>query len=126
MSEPHIHPDGSDHDHEHPGMVADGRPPYYPQRIRAIEALLVEKGVLTPDEVQRQVDYIKARSPALGARIVARAWVDPRYKARLLENAKAAAAELGIDASGVSEIMAVENTETVHNLIVCTLCSCYP
>src|SRR5437763_15886528 len=124
MSEPHIHPDGSHHDH--PGIVPDSKPPYYPQRIRAIEALLVEKGVLTPDEVQHQIDYIESRSPSLGARIVARAWVDPEYKARLLKNAKTAAAELGIDASGVSEITAVENTESVHNLIVCTLCSCYP
>jgi len=118
------HADG--HDHEHPGVVADGRPPYYALRIRAIEALLLEKGVLTKEDIQRQVDYIESRSPALGARMVARAWVDPAYKQRLLTDAKAAAAELGIDASGVSEIRAVENTETVRNMIVCTLCSCYP
>ena len=125
MSEqPLPHADG--HDHEHPGVVADGRPPYYALRIRAIEALLLEKGVLTKEDIQRQVDYIESRSPALGARMVARAWVDPAYKQRLLTDAKAAAAELGIDASGVSEIRAVENTETVRNMIVCTLCSCYP
>jgi nitrile hydratase len=128
MSEQHTpHVDGHDHDgHEHPGVQQDGRPPLYAQRIRAIEALLIEKGVLSKEDIQNQVDYIEARSPALGARIVARAWVDPDYKARLLSDAKAAAVELGIDASGVSEIVAVENTDTVHNMIVCTLCSCYP
>ena len=122
------HEDDADHGHEHDhaGLIPDGRPPYYARRIRAIEALLVEKGVLTRDDVQRHIDLIEARSPALGARIVARAWVDPDYKQRLLTNAKAAAAELGIDASGVSEIVAVENTETVRHMIVCTLCSCYP
>jgi len=120
------HADGHDHEHEHPGVVPDGRPPYYALRIRAIEALLLEKGVLAKEDIQRQVEYIESRSPALGARMVARAWVDPAYKQRLLQNAKSAAAELGIDASGVSEIRAVENTETVRNMIVCTLCSCYP
>jgi nitrile hydratase len=127
MTEQHVpHADGADHDHEHPGMEADGHPPYYAQRIRAIEALLVEKGVLSHEDIQRQIDFIEARSPALGARMVAHAWVDPAYKQRLLANAKAAAAELGIDASGVSEIVAVENTDTVHNKIVSTLFSCYP
>ena len=128
MTEQHTdHPDRHDHDgHEHPGIQPDGRPPYYALRIRAIEALLIEKGVLSKDDIQRQIDYIEARTPALGARIVARAWVDPAYKRRLLTDAKAAAAELGIDASGVSEIVVVENTDAVHNMIVCTLCSCYP
>jgi len=121
------HADGHDHDgHEHPGVLPDGRPPFYAQRIRAIEALLIEKGVLSKDDIQNQIDYIESRSPALGARIVARAWVDPAYKARLLTDAKAAAAELGIDASGVSEIVVMQNTDAVHNMIVCTLCSCYP
>jgi nitrile hydratase alpha subunit len=119
--QPHV--DG--HDHDHP-VQPDGRPPYYGQRIRAIESLLIEKGVLSRDDIHHHVEYLESRSPALGARIVARAWVDPAYKQRLLTDAKAAAAELGIDASGVSEIVAVENTDTVHNMIVCTLCSCYP
>jgi nitrile hydratase len=129
MTEQHVpSTDGADHDHahEHPGMQVDGRPPYYAQRIRAIESLLIEKGVLIQEDIQRQIDFIESRSPALGARIVARAWVDPAYKQRLLTNAKAAAAELGVDASGVNEIVAVENTDTVQNMIVCTLCSCYP
>src|SRR6266487_3851433 len=129
MTEQHIPTaDGADHDHahEHPGMQVDGQPPYYAQRIRAIQALLIEKGVINQDDIQRQIDFIESRSPALGARMVARAWVDSAYKQRLLTNAKAAAAELGIDASGVTEIVAVENSDTVHNMIVCTLCSCYP
>jgi nitrile hydratase len=69
---------------------------------------------------------MEARTPANGARMVARAWVDPEYKALLLSNTKAAALELGIDASGPVEFVTVENTPEVHNLIVCTLCSCYP
>src|SRR6266540_2309305 len=128
MTEQRIpHGNGADHDgHDHEGVVPDGRPPYYALRIRAIQALLVEKGVLTQEDIQNQIDYIESRTPALGARMVAKAWVDPEYKKRLLANAKTAAAELGIDASGVTEIVAVENTDRVRNMIVCTLCSCYP
>ena len=95
-------------------------------RIRAIEALLVEKGVLTEEDVQRQIEYMETRSPANGARLVSRAWVDPQFKTLLLSDTKAAALELGIDASGAVEFVTVENTPEVHNLIVCTLCSCYP
>ena len=98
----------------------------YASRIRAIEALLVEKGVLTEPEIQDRISYMESRSPANGARLVARAWVDPGFKARLLSDTKAAAQELGIDASGPVEFVVVENTPRVHNLIVCTLCSCYP
>ena len=98
----------------------------YASRIRAIEALLVEKNVLTEPEIQDRISYMESRSPANGARLVARAWVDPEFKARLLSDTKAAALELGIDASGPIEFAVVENTPEVHNLIVCTLCSCYP
>lgn len=115
-----------EHDHPHEGVNPGAEAGYYAGRIRAIEALLVEKGVLTKEDVRRQIEYMEARSPANGARIVARAWVDAKYKARLLSDAKAAAAELGIDASGPVEFVVVENTPAVHNLIVCTLCSCYP
>jgi nitrile hydratase subunit alpha len=110
------------HDGVKPGAEAD----YYARRIRAIEALLIEKGVLTKEDVRRQIEYMEARSPANGARLVARAWVDPGFKARLLSDTKAAAMELGIDASGPVEFVVVENTPRVHNVIVCTLCSCYP
>ena len=98
----------------------------YARRIRAIETLLVEKGILTKEDVRSQVEYMESRSPANGAKLVARAWVDPGFKARLLSDTKAAALELGIDASGPVEFVTVENTPEVHNLIVCTLCSCYP
>ena len=112
--------------HTHDGVKPSAEAGYYAGRIRAIEALLVEKGVLTREDVRRQLTYMEARSPANGARLVARAWVDPEFKAKLLSDTKAAAAELGIDASGSVEFVTVENTPEVHNLIVCTLCSCYP
>ncbi len=112
--------------HTHDGVKPGAEVGYYARRIRAIEALLIEKGVLTKDDVRRQIEYMEARSPANGARLVARAWVDPDFKSRLLSETKAAARELGIDASGPVEFVVVENTSEVHNLIVCTLCSCYP
>jgi nitrile hydratase subunit alpha len=98
----------------------------YAARIRAIEALLTEKGVLTEPEVQDRISYMESRSPANGAKLVARAWVDDDYKRRLLSDGKAAASELGINPEHPAEFIVVENTPEVHNLIVCTLCSCYP
>jgi nitrile hydratase subunit alpha len=112
--------------HEHDGVKPGAEAGYYARRIRAIEALLIEKGVVTKEDVRAQIEYMEARSPANGARLVARAWVDPEFKARLLSDTKAAAQELGIDASGPVEFVVVENTPRAHNLIVCTLCSCYP
>jgi nitrile hydratase subunit alpha len=113
----------SDHSHEEAGS---GTPSPYAARIRAIEALLLEKGVLTEPEVQDNISYMEARSPANGARLVARAWVDPDFKELLLTDGKAAASELGMDPQHPAEFIVVENTPEVHNLIVCTLCSCYP
>src|SRR5205085_8308860 len=84
-----------------------------------------EKGVLTSDDVRRTVERIDSQTPLLGAKVVARAWVDPAYKARLLADGTAAVEELGIPMEGV-RLVVVENTPEVHNLIVCTLCSCYP
>ena len=113
--------------HGHPHHEAGQQPiSPYAHRIRAIEALLVERGVLTEPEIQDRIAYMESRSPENGARLVARAWVDPGFKERLLSDTKAAAKELGIDASGPVEFVVVENTPEVHNLIVCTLCSCYP
>jgi nitrile hydratase subunit alpha len=114
------------HSHSHDGVKPSAEARYYARRIRAIEALLVEKGVLSKEDVWRQIEYMEARTPANGARMVARAWVDPEYKDLLLSDTKAAALEFGIDASGPVEFVTVENTPEVHNLIVCTLCSCYP
>ncbi|MBA3610731.1 MAG: nitrile hydratase subunit alpha, partial [Rubrobacter sp.] len=116
--------DGHEHSHTRPGAGAEGG--YYAHRIRAMEALLVDKGILTKDEVRKQISYMESRTPANGARIVARAWTDPEYQAMLLSDTKAAALELGVDASGPVEFITVENTPEVHNIIVCTLCSCYP
>ena len=116
----------SDHHHPHEDTGTARTTSPYAARIRAIEALLVEKGVLTEPDVQDRIAYMESRSPANGARIVARAWTDPGFKELLLSDAKAAARELGIDPSHPAEFVVVENTPTVHNLIVCTLCSCYP
>jgi nitrile hydratase subunit alpha len=110
--------------HPHEEVRHESSP--YAARIRAIEALLLEKGVLTEPEIQDRIAYMEARSPANGARLVARAWVDSEFKERLLSDTKGTAQELGIDASGPVEFVVVENTPAVHNLIVCTLCSCYP
>ena len=113
---------GHDHPHEEPQHE---RSPWA-ARIRAIEELLLEEGVFTKEEVKAQVEYMESRTYENGARLVARAWVDPAFKKRLLSDTKAAAAELDIDATGPIEFVTVENTDEVHNVIVCTLCSCYP
>ncbi len=122
-------PGSAHHDleeHGHDVVEPSTEAGYHARRIRAIEMLLVEKGVLTKEDVWRQIEYMEARSPANGARLVARAWVDPDFKRLLLADTKVAAARLGIDASGPVEFVVVENTREAHNLVVCTLCSCYP
>jgi nitrile hydratase len=96
-------------------------------RTRALEALLVEKGLMTSDLVDRMASlYEKDIGPHLGARVIARAWVDPAFKRRLLDNATGACKELGISGVQGEDMVCVENTPKVHNVIVCTLCSCYP
>jgi nitrile hydratase len=98
--------------------------PYVVSRVRALESLLLERGVLAPDAVDRVVRrYAEATGPLVGARAVARAWVDPAYRRLLLEDSKAALAALGLD---FDRLVVVENSPAVHNLVVCTLCSCYP
>ena len=111
----------SDH-HPHEQTVTSP----YAARIRAIEALLLEKEVLTEPEVQDAISYMETRSPANGAKLVARAWVDTEFKELLLSDAKAAASALGMAPQHPAEFVVVENTPKVANLIVCTLCSCYP
>jgi len=114
------------HDHEHPTLPDRGEEIGYHQRLgEAVRALLIEKGVLTADEVRRQIEKMDSRSPAIGARVVARAWSDPAFKARLLADGSAACRELGIDI-GATNLVVVENEPAAHNLVVCTLCSCYP
>jgi nitrile hydratase subunit alpha len=121
------HGHGHAHPHAPPQKDHDAGPAgAYEVLEEAIRSLLIEKGVLTGQEIAAQVDLMDSRSPALGAKVVARAWADPAFKRRLLEDARAALAELGIDIGTLAEFRTVENTAKVHNVIVCTLCSCYP
>jgi nitrile hydratase len=128
----------SEHDHDHHHDHADAPPHTHPVRedddvaltraeakFLALKSMLIEKGVLTADEVRRRQEVNERGTPHQGARMVAKAWVDPAFKARMLEDGKAAAIELGI-AVTEAELMVIENTPQCHNLIVCTLCSCYP
>lgn len=124
---PHDH---HDHDHlspsGHPFRQDNDESLTYWQRMEiAVRELLIEKGVTTAEEIAAQIDLMDSRSPAHGAMVVARAWTDPAFKARLLDNAGDASREMGFDI-GPLHLIAVENTAQVHNLIVCTLCSCYP
>lgn len=125
----HDHPHHShDHDHDHPHETlpdAAETVGYHEQLETAVRELLIEKGVVSADALRQALEDIEDRTPALGARLVARAWVDADFKERLLADAAAAAHELGIDV-GATHLTVVENTPEVHNLIVCTLCSCYP
>lgn len=127
---PHDH-----HDHfHHDGMSSSGHPyredndaplTYWQTMEIAVRELLIEKGHVSAAEIAHQIDAMDARTPANGAAVVARAWSDPEFKARLLADASAASREMGFDI-GALNLIAVENTSDVHNLIVCTLCSCYP
>ena len=119
----------SDHDHEHDHShdpITNGDDPAAAARVRGLEELLVEKGVIDREDVRRRIDWLVSRSPADGARLVARAWVDPEFKQRLLADARAAALELGLDPGPSPVVVAFENTEVAHHVVVCTLCSCYP
>jgi nitrile hydratase len=98
---------------------------YYQLMETSLRELLVEKGIVTDEQVNAEVAAMRARQPERGARVVARAWTDPAYKARLLANGTAACEELGLEIPAL-RLVVVENTPQVHNAIVCTLCSCYP
>jgi nitrile hydratase len=114
------------HHHPHPKQPDSDVNMTYHQRLEtALYELLLAKGVFTGDDVRRTVERIDSQTPAIGARVVARAWVDPVYKARLLADGSKAVEELGVNMEGV-KLVVVENTPEAHNLIVCTLCSCYP
>jgi nitrile hydratase len=114
-----------DHDHAHE-PITSGAEPAAAARVRALEELLVEKGKIRREDVRALIDRLVSRTPADGARLIARAWVDPEFKTRLLTDARAAALELGLDPGSSPLLIAVENTPTVHHMVVCTLCSCYP
>lgn len=111
-----------DHDHEHQAVPSD-----LTLRVKALESLLVEKGLVDRAALDALVDtYEHKVGPRNGAQVVARAWVDPDYKQRLLNDATSAIAELGYGGRQGEHMVVVENTPQVHNLVVCTLCSCYP
>jgi len=115
-------PHGHDHDHDHQVVPSDPA-----LRVKALESLLTEKGLVDPKALDALIDkYERQVGPRNGARVVARAWVDPSYKQRLFEDATAAIGELGYGGAQGEHMVVVENTPQVHNLVVCTLCSCYP
>ena len=118
----HAQEHGHDHGHDHQVVPSDPT-----LRVKALESLLVEKGLVDRAALDLLIDaYENKIGPRNGARVVARAWVDPAYKQRLLTNATAAIAELGYSGPEGEQMIVLENTPKVHNLVVCTLCSCYP
>ncbi len=118
MADEHDH----NHDHDHDNHLSE-----MVLRVKALETLLVSKGLVDPAALDAMIDaYENKIGPRNGARVVAKAWTDPAYKARLLQDATAAIAELGYSGAQGEHMVVVENTPTVHNLVVCTLCSCYP
>jgi nitrile hydratase len=124
VSEPHVaHAHAhQDHDHEHQAVPSD-----LTLRVKALESLLVEKGLVDRAALDAVVDTYETKiGPRNGARVVARAWVDPAYRKRLLTDATAAIAELGYTGGQGEDMVVLENAPKVHNLVVCTLCSCYP
>ena len=126
------HANAEHHGHGHAEQVPHAPPQpdekihsYYQVLGLALKALLIEKGILTADEIRRTIEFRDSITPATGAKIVARAWTDPAFKARLIANGTEAIEEFGLD-MGATHLVVVENTPLVHNMIVCTLCSCYP
>lgn len=112
--------------HSHPDDHGEA-PSELTLRVKALESLLVEKGLVDPEAMDRLIEtYEHKVGPRNGARVVARAWCDPAYKQRLMENASAAIAEFGFEGRQGKDMVVVENTSAVHNMVVCTLCSCYP
>ena len=117
-----MHGQDSHHDHEHQAVPSDPA-----LRVKALESLLVEKGLVDPAALDALIDTFEHKiGPRNGAKVVARAWVDPAYKTRLLADAASAIAEVGFESSVGEHMVVVENGPKVHNLVVCTLCSCYP
>jgi nitrile hydratase len=114
-----------DHDHSHDRSHDDGPPSEYEIMSRAMQELLVEKGVITAEQIRVRMEKFDEDFPYRGSRVIAHAWTDAAFRRRLLEDGKAACADFGIDLEA-DKLIAVENTPEVHNVIVCTLCSCYP
>src|SRR5450432_358021 len=119
----------NDHTHMHDShapITLDEKPGYYEILEISIRELLVEKELIGANEIREQIELLDSRSPALGSMLVARAWTDPAFKKRLLANGNRAAEEMGISIYDDTDFTVMENTEQVHHIIVCTLCSCYP
>jgi nitrile hydratase subunit alpha len=128
MTDEHDHHHDRDHPHVHrspPRPDQDDTLTYYRAMEAAVRELLIDKGIVTADDVRRQVEDMDGRNAGRGAKMVARAWLDPEYKAHMLADGSRAAEELGLDV-GPLKLIVVENTDDMHNVIVCTLCSCYP
>jgi nitrile hydratase len=125
--DPH-HDHAGGHAHEHRSPPRPDLPDtltYYRAMEAAVRELLIDKGLFTADDVRRQVEFMDGRNAGRGAKMVARAWLDAAYKQRVLADGSLAAQEIGLDV-GMLKLVVVENTPAVHNVIVCTLCSCYP
>jgi nitrile hydratase alpha subunit len=122
QSETHDH----HHDHDHTPITHDGEPGYFELLETALRELLIEHNLITAEDIRRQIEVLDSRTPALGAKIVARAWIDPEFRKKLLEDGRATCEEVGISFYDDTDLIVLENTDKVHNLIVCTLCSCYP
>ena len=116
------------HNHDHTPIEEAGNtaPDYFEIMETAVRELLIDKRLIEPDDIRRQIEVLDSRNPALGGKVVARAWVDPEFRARLLVNGRHACEEFGITFYDDTSLIVLENTDKVHNLIVCTLCSCYP
>jgi nitrile hydratase len=99
---------------------------HWAKRAYAMRDILIEKGVVTEEDIRQQAEFTESKTPANGARLVARAWTDPDFKAKLMADPKKVCAEMGIDASTLNEFVILENTDRVRHMVVCTLCSCYP
>jgi nitrile hydratase len=115
----------NDHPHEHEHEHDEGPPSEHEIMSRAMQELLQEKGFINADEVRRRMELFEEEFPQRGSKVIAHAWTDPDFRMRLLEDGKAACAEWGLDLEA-DRLIALENTPEVHNVIVCTLCSCYP
>lgn len=119
--------DHAGHDHDHHAIEQPDVPDYYDLLETTVRELLIERRYFGADEIRRQIEVLDSRTPALGAKVVARAWVDPDFRRRLLEDGRAACEdEFDISFYDDTALIVLENTPEVHNLIVCTLCSCYP
>jgi len=114
------------HHHSHTEIIDSGRPGYYEVMETAVRELLIEKHLIGPDEIRRQIEVLDSRTPALGAKVIARAWVDAEFCKRLLADGRKGCEELGISFYDDTQLIVLENTPKIHNLVVCTLCSCYP